>query len=61
MEGLGVDLVPIIIEFMESLFTQIFSIAEHPVLQQWGNNAVAGIAEDTEKQVVNQLGYDPTD
>ncbi len=51
----------IIMEYMNSLFASIFQIAENPVLEEWGNNVISQMAEKTERQVTDQLGYNPLD
>ncbi len=51
----------IIMEYMNSLFANIFQIAENPVLEEWGNNVISQMAESTERQVTDQLGYNPLD
>ncbi len=49
----------IIIEFMNSLFSMIFPAAEDSTLQEWGNDVISDMAKNTEKQVTDQLGYNP--
>jgi hypothetical protein len=51
----------IIMEYMNSLFASIFQIAENPTLQQWGDSVISQVAESTERQVTDQLGYNPLD
>ena len=51
----------IIIDFMNSIFDQVYSLVEHPTLQNWGNDVIVDMAERTENQVTNQLGYNPLD
>ena len=51
----------IIIEFMDSLFAMVYQGAQNVILQDWGNEVISGLADETEKQVVDQLGYNPLD
>ena len=59
--GLLFNLEPAIItDFMDSFLAMIFNVAQEPELQEWVNDVIAGLAEDTENKITNQLGYDPT-
>jgi len=49
----------IIIQYMNSLFSSIFNIAQDPSLQEWGNSVITNMAENTEKQVTEQLTHNP--
>ncbi len=51
----------IIIEFMDSLFVMVYQGAQNVMLQDWGNDVILDLADETEKQVVDQLGYNPPD
>ena len=51
----------IIIEFMDSLFAMVYQGAQNVILQDWGNEVISNLADETEKQVVDQLGYNPLD
>ena len=51
----------IITDFMDSLLAMIFDVSQEPELNEWGNEVISGLAERTENQVTNQLGYDPRD
>ena len=50
----------VVIEYMNSLFGEVFRIAGNPIMQEWGNGVINGVAEDTERKAANQLGYNPT-
>jgi len=59
--GLMFNLEPIIIiDFIDSFLAMIFNVAQEPELQEWGNEVITGLVEDTENKITNQLGYDPT-
>jgi len=49
----------IIMEFMDSLFAMIFNTAQDASLKEWGNDVISDMAKNTEKQVTDQLGYNP--
>jgi hypothetical protein len=51
----------VITDFMDSLLATIFNVAQEPELNEWGNKVISGMAESTENQVTDQLGYDPRD
>lgn len=59
--GLMFNLEPIIIiDFIDLFLAMIFNVAQEPELQEWGNEVITGLVEDTENKITNQLGYDPT-
>ncbi len=51
----------IIIEFMDLLFAMVYQGAQNVMLQDWGNEVISNLADEAEKQVVDQLGYNPPD
>jgi hypothetical protein len=51
----------VIIDFIDSLLSKVFNVAQEPELKEWGNEVISGLVKDTENQVTNQLGYNPTD
>jgi hypothetical protein len=60
--GLLFNLDPsVITDFMDSLLAMIFNVSQEPELNEWGNKVISGMAERTENQVTDQLGYDPRD
>jgi len=60
--GLLFNLDPsIITDFMDSLLAMIFNVSQEPELNEWGNKVISGMAERTENQVTDQLGYDARD
>jgi hypothetical protein len=48
-------------DFIDSLLDTVFNVAQEPELKEWGNEVISGLVKDTENQVTNQLGYNPTD
>ena len=44
---------------MDSLLEMVLNTAQNSILQDWGNEVIAEVAKDTEKQVTDQLGYNP--
>ena len=50
-----------IMDFIDSLLDTVFNVAQEPELKEWGHEVISGLVKDTENQVTNQLGYNPTD
>jgi hypothetical protein len=53
------DLVDAIINTMTPIFNLVFNLQNNERLEQWGESVIQKQVEITEKQVTNQLGYDP--
>ena len=44
---------------MTPIFNLVFNLQNNERLEQWGEGVIQKQVEITEKQVTNQLGYDP--
>jgi len=53
------SLIDAIINMMTPIFNLVFNIQDNERLEDWGEEVIQKQADITEKQVKNQLGYEP--
>ena len=49
----------VITQFMDSLFETVFGMAQNSHVQEWGLGVIERVADQTEKQVTDQLDFNP--